>query len=223
MMETRSYEPEWLDLGPTYYTSQEYIDCLEQLDRVGRYLGGDQATWSALRHMQPNSILDVGCGGGQFTHRLAEKFPQAQIVGIDLNPDAIAFAKAQNPLPNLFFENRALNEPDKSYDVVMATLVCHHMNDAELIAFIQNASRVAKKKVILNDLHRHALALGLFNLACPILFNNRVVAHDGPLSIRRAFKYQDWQHYLQSAGLTQYSISWHWAFRWLVEINCERT
>lgn len=231
MMKTRispAAEPEIMDLGPEYYSVAEYEDCLIKLDRIGRWLGGDYATFSILDRLNFSSVLDVGCGGGLFTARLAKRYPQAKFIGIDLNPLAIEFANHQKALsktklPNLSFmcpEQKELNELIK-YDVVLSTLVCHHMLDKELIDFLAKASRIAQKKVILNDLHRHPLAFFLFKMIGPILFKNRLVQHDGPLSVRRGFKNQEWINYLEKAGIhpSCYKIKWKFAFRWLVEIN----
>ncbi len=230
---SRSRDLEIIDKAPPDYSRQEYEDCLIQLDRVGQWLGGDSATFATLKKMQqaPLSLLDVGCGGGFFTTKLALRYPQAKITGIDLNHDAIAFAKnrlARLPQPpqNLNFEtcvNAKLEEPEKSYDVVLTTLVCHHMDDDHLIDFIHRACRIAKKRVIINDLQRHFLAYYLFKGLSPLFFRNRLVQHDGPLSIRRAFAYKELLYYLEKAGLkpSQFCIQWKWAFRWLIEIDCE--
>ena len=123
------------------------------------------------------------------------------------------------------FEIRAqekLTEPNKSFDVVLSTLVCHHMTDENLMDFISKACSIARQKVIINDLHRHPLALYLFKMISPIFFRNRLVQNDGPLSIRRAFTHQELNDYLKEMGLnaSQYEIRWKWAFRWLVEIHC---
>lgn len=231
MWHTRSFEKEILDLGPEHYTPEEYNDCMIKLDRIGRWLGGDAATFSALKKIEPSptSILDVGCGGGLFTIRMAEKYPKAKVVGIDINPQAIDFAKHKlatmdNPPKNVAFEWRQegnLNEPDKSFDVVMSTLVCHHLNDEQLIDFLFKARQVAKQKVIINDLHRHPLALGLFKIVSPLFFQNRLVLADGQLSIRRAFTREEWNHYIKQVSDRpfNYSISWYWAFRWIVELD----
>ena len=37
------------------------------------------------RYGTPNNILDVGCGTGEFTACLAEFYPRAHIVGIELD------------------------------------------------------------------------------------------------------------------------------------------
>jgi 2-polyprenyl-3-methyl-5-hydroxy-6-metoxy-1,4-benzoquinol methylase len=233
--QSRSNELEILDLSPDHYTKEEYADCLLKLDRIGRWLGGDHATFSAIKRMggKPSSILDVGCGGGIFATRLALAYPQAKVMGIDLNPQAIEFAvnrlqAMQTPPKNIAFEIRnspRLQEPEKSYDIVLSTLVCHHMSDAELIDYLINAAHIAKKRVIINDLHRHPLAFYLFKTISPIAFRNRLVQHDGPLSILRAFTYEEWVSYLHKAGIKSqnYQIRWHPMFRWTIEIDCSRS
>lgn len=230
MLSQRSHQPEWMDLGHSYYTSAEYQDCLYQLDRIGRFLGGDQATFKAFKKLSisPQSILDVGCGGGLFTLRLAEQYPEANVVGIDLSKDAICFAKERlnehNPfLPHVQFyvPNTPKLDEKTSFDIVTSTLVCHHLSDEELVAFLQQACRIAKQAIILNDLHRHPLASIGFASIVPFLFRNRMIWHDGLLSIRRAFRRQEWKNLLRAAGIdeTAYTISWHWAFRWIVMID----
>ena len=234
MWNTRSSQSEIIDLGPPHYTEEEYNDCLTKLDRVGRWLGGDQATFAALDFSQtPLSILDVGCGGGSFTIRLAQRYPQAQVMGIDINPLAINYAKRKlssmlHPPRHITFECRPqekLEEAKKSYDIVLSTLVCHHLSDEDLIDFVTRAVKVAKKKVIFNDLHRHPMAYYLFKTIAPIMFKNRLIQHDGPISILRSFTYQDWIYYLEKARIppSSYSIQWRYAFRWLVEINTEES
>ena len=120
MLKSRSYQPEIIDLGPEHYTLEEYHHCLIQLDKVGRWLGGDRATLKALNRLnpKPDSILDVGCGGGHFTARMASQFSKSKVVGIDVNPQAIAFARQHallRPQNNLAFELRKLqfDEPKR--------------------------------------------------------------------------------------------------------------
>jgi 2-polyprenyl-3-methyl-5-hydroxy-6-metoxy-1,4-benzoquinol methylase len=217
----RSHELELIDLGPNHYTEEEYRDCLRQLGRIGRHLGGDKATLSAFTRLKepPWSILDVGCGGGDFAIRLAQTYPHAQVKGIDIDPLAIAYAREQAPLPNLAFEKS--RDMGEEWDVVTATLVCHHLADDELVAFIQQACRAAGRRVILNDLHRHWIATAAFGAVAPLFFRNRLIIHDGFLSVRRAFKRRELEHFVQAAGipLAACRITWHLGFRWIVEID----
>ncbi len=223
-MKERSTKAELMDLGPAYYTLDEYEDCLKQLDRVGRFLGGDKTTMKAFDKLKvrPKSILDVGCGGGSFTARLAQKYPDAKVVGLEISEQAIAFAKRGEQPSNLEFclsDRPEFNYPDNSFDVVTASLVCHHLSDRELVDFLQRANKVARQAVIINDLHRHPIALFGFALLSPLFFYNRLVMQDGLLSIRKGFTRSDWTYLLKEAGISNFSITWHWPFRWIVRIE----
>lgn len=44
----------------------------------------------------PKRILDVGCGTGRTTAQLAEKYPDAQVIGIDLSPVPAIRPKPKN-------------------------------------------------------------------------------------------------------------------------------
>lgn len=215
----RSNKLEILDLGPGHYTQNEYVDCLEKLDQVGKYLGGDKASFKALEKLSFSSILDVGCGGGGFTQKLGRRYPDCRVKGIDISPDAIKYATKVNQLANVSFERCPLEEiPSKSYDIVLTTLVCHHLSDNDLNSFITNCLRVAKKRVIINDLHRHPIAWGSFYLAASLFFRNRLIIHDGCLSVKRAFTKSDWNRYFNQLQI-QGNISWHFPFRWIVNIE----
>lgn len=215
-----------MDQGPGAYTTEEFTHCLHQLQRIGRHLGAEGKTLEAFQHLpsSPATLLDVGCGGGHFTARLAEAFPEARVTGIDFNPAAIAFARQQHAQPNLQFETvtqKVLEVEENSVDVLTATLVCHHMRNPELIDFLQRARKAARQAVILNDLHRHPLALGGFHVAARLLYHNRLVLADGPLSIRKAFRRNDWSYYLHEAGIPedQADIRWCWPFRWRIVLQ----
>lgn len=226
-MPRRIETPELIDLGPSYYTEEEYRDCLFQLGRIGRLLGGNRATFWAFRQLEylPTSILDVGCGGGQLAIQLAKRYPQGTVKAIDLSAQAINFAKQQlakeTNLCSVEFcipPTPHLEEPPKSFDVVTSTLVCHHLSDLQIIDFLKRSMQIAKEAVIINDLHRHPLASCSYLAIAPLLFPNRLIFHDGLLSIKRAFKREDWIHYLQAACIPPqaWSLSWHFPFRWIL-------
>lgn len=231
MRKQRVRKKELIDFGLDAYSKEEYFDCLAKLDRVGRLLGGYRASFKAFDRLDstPSSILDVGCGGGYFAIALAKRYPQAAVVGIDINPLAIEHANKvllsmKYPPKNVSFELRhipQLSEAENSYDVVTSMLVCHHLDDHEIIDFINRAGKVAKKSVIFNDLQRSRLAYNLFKGIAPFLFRNRLVQHDGPLSVARSFIKSDWQRYLTASNIpkTNSKITWHWAFRYCITIS----
>lgn len=212
----RSKQLELLDTGA--FTQEEYEDCLRQLDKVGLWLGGDRATWNALEGLSPQTIVDVGCGGGFFTKKLADRFPQAVVVGLDISEQAINFAKREHKQKNLYFKNMLFQNDHPPVDVVVSTLCCHHMTNEEIVSFLQACYQVAKMKVVINDLHRSHIAALFYRLLAPPLFRNRLITHDGLVSIARSFRKQDWQHLLHLAGIHKGQIEWKFPFRYLVTI-----
>ncbi|SCA64234.1 Uncharacterized protein SCG7086_CW_00020 [Chlamydiales bacterium SCGC AG-110-P3] len=225
----RSNEAELLDLGQDHYTQKEYHRCLQLICRINRVLGGFQGTYRAFKNLKepPRSILEVGCGGGYLCHRLHRRCPEATILGIDICQDAIDHACTHLPVEceeKVSFavqESKSLDYSDNSFEVITTMLVCHHMTDQELILFLQESFRVCSKAVIINDLHRHILAYLSFSLIVPFLFPNRLIWHDGRLSVRRSFRKQDWIRLLKKAGFkeSQYDLKWNWAFRWTLTLK----
>lgn len=226
----KSHKRELLDLGPKNYSLKEYKHCLYQLEKIGLWLGGDSATLKAFSSLKkaPCSILDVGCGLGAFTLRLAQKYPQAKVLGIDLNPDAIGEAlknkrvyekKSGFSLTNLDFQVKKFEELKKnqSFDVVTSTLFCHHLNDKELIGFLKKATDRSESAVIINDLQRSSRAYCLFWLIS-FLFKNRLIRSDGLLSIKRSLIKEEWISRLKRAEINHYSVEKRRGFRFIVKI-----
>ena len=109
----RSLKKERLDLGK--YTKNQYESCLRQLGRIGKYLGGDRATLLAFNEIGKfNSVLDVGCGGGDFSILLGNSYPKTKILGIDIAKEAIDYAKNQKAPDNVSFIHT--KEPSLQYE-----------------------------------------------------------------------------------------------------------
>ena len=87
----------------------------------------------------PSSALDLGTGTGQGAFAIARRFPDAQIVGVDLADAMLAEARRKTPpelAEHVRFENgdaSALPFPDASFD-----LVAH----ANMIPFFDELARV---------------------------------------------------------------------------------
>jgi ubiquinone/menaquinone biosynthesis C-methylase UbiE len=76
-------------------------------------------------------ILDLGCGTGEITRRLAQYFPQAHLVGIDILEGNLAIARRDSTAfgERVRYETGdafALKIPDAHFDLV----VCRHMSQA---------------------------------------------------------------------------------------------
>lgn len=76
-------------------------------------------------------ILDVGCGTGEITRRLAEHYPQATVIGMDILESNLVFARRDSGE----FSNRVSYEQGdafalKNADASLDLLVCRHMSQA---------------------------------------------------------------------------------------------
>lgn len=94
--------------------------------------------WFLSRHRPtPDAhVVDVGCGTGEFTARLADLVPQGQVVGVEPDESMLAVAQARQR-PNLrFVAGRAqelyLAVPPGSADLVVSRAVLHWVPLSEL-------------------------------------------------------------------------------------------
>ena len=68
-------------------------------------------------------VLDVGAGTGEFSARIAEAYPDAQVTGVELLPASVEFARRKHAAlaPRVRFETGDafhLAHPDDTYDLV---------------------------------------------------------------------------------------------------------
>ena len=93
-----------------------------------------------VQRYRATSVLDVGCGTGEFTRRVAEVFPQARVVGVDLIEEHLALARRHDNPRITYQQADAFELPFEtgSFDLV----VCRHMLQA-----IPHAERVLAEMV----------------------------------------------------------------------------
>ncbi len=86
-------------------------------------------------------VLDIGCGAGLLSHRLAEK--GHEVVGIDLSIGSLEVAQKQNTgAAFLVGDASQIPFPDHSFDVVCAMDLLEHVTNPQQV--IKEASRVLK-------------------------------------------------------------------------------
>lgn len=83
-------------------------------------------------------ILDAGCGTGEVSSRLAELFPGAQVLGVDILDHHLALARERYArlAPRLAFEHQSVFElaaPDGSYDLTVCRHVLHSIPQADRV------------------------------------------------------------------------------------------
>jgi ubiquinone/menaquinone biosynthesis C-methylase UbiE len=82
---------------------------------------------------EAHAILDIGCGTGQLLRRLALRFPEADLTGIDPSPEMISAACAALPegVPVTFVKGYAERLPfeDDAFEAATTTMSFHHWAD----------------------------------------------------------------------------------------------
>ncbi|UOP12467.1 trans-aconitate 2-methyltransferase [Pseudomonas palleroniana] len=75
---------------------------------------------AAILNTQVRNAVDLGCGPGNSTEVLAERFPQARITGMDNSDDMLVDARQR--LPALNFERADIGDwkPAQTFDVILA-------------------------------------------------------------------------------------------------------
>lgn len=86
-----------------------------------------------IADINPNRILDIGCGPGNSTDRLAKQFPNADILGVDFSEDMLK--KAQTTYPELRFEQSFipddLDKLDGEFDLIFSNACIHWIPNHE--------------------------------------------------------------------------------------------
>jgi SAM-dependent methyltransferase len=221
----RSYELEHIDKGD--YTPEEYEGGLAELRLVNRILGDASALRRTLLKeieragLQSFSILDVGAGSGELL-RVAAGWArrggrEARLVGLELNArSAQAIIEESRAFPSIrSVRGDALRLPfdDGRFDYVISSLFTHHLTDEGVIRALRELSRVARRRILIIDLHRHPLAYFLYTTVGRLLLHNRLVREDGALSILRSFRPAELRRLALMAGLRNIKVERRFPFR----------
>jgi len=82
-----------------------------------------------LVHVKPNlKVIDLGCGTGELTRRLADMLPESDVLGIDSSAEMLAKTEAQ-ARPGLTFKQQDLQELDGQWDLVFSNAVIQWVPD----------------------------------------------------------------------------------------------
>jgi len=102
------------------------------------------ATINLIEVTQPDSILDLGCGTGTLLQSLGNKFPQAQLTGLDFSPEMLQIAREKHPdTVNLVLGSADyLPFADHSFALIISTSALHYFPHP--LETIQEARRVLK-------------------------------------------------------------------------------
>jgi trans-aconitate methyltransferase len=89
-------------------------------------------------------ILDLGCGDGKITTRLAELVPSGSVIGIDSSESMITTAEKDHKAENLVFMQEDINDMryENEFHVIFSNATLHWVKDHNKL--MENVSRALK-------------------------------------------------------------------------------
>lgn len=133
---------------------EEFTGKYEKEGRIGSFLVdsfyASVAALLAPRLGGASTLLEVGCGAGYSTERLAPLVPDGcEFLACDVGPSLVSAAKIRNPDVSVSRQSvYSLALPDKSVDVVVMLEVMEHLDDpARALAELD---RVTRRHVIVS-------------------------------------------------------------------------
>jgi len=130
------------DAGANRFVAALGFRALTPVYDAAMRLMGSEDRWRAafVRQIAPGAgerLLDMGCGTGSLTIRLAEAAPDAHVVGLDPDPATLGRARAKAQVAGialLFIEGFADRPPKHealapgSFDKIATSLMFHHLS-----------------------------------------------------------------------------------------------
>lgn len=222
---SRSQELEHIDTGN--YTPEEYEQCISELQLVNRWMGDAHALkQTLLKDVEQNrlkefSVLDVGAGSGELLRVCATWATSTgrgfKGVGLELNErSAQAISEESIDFPEInSVRGDALRLPfaANEFDYVMCSLFTHHFVDEQVVRILREMSRVARRRIFVIDLHRDPVPYFFYTTLGKLVLKNRLLRHDGALSILRSFKADELVRLGQAAGLSDLLVEHHFPAR----------
>jgi len=220
MERRRSNMPELMDDPSVQYGELELA--LEELGVINRWLGGHRTTRLGVDRLTRDlpaaealTVLDLGAGGADLCAVLRPLDRRFDVTGLDINPNMREFAQRHRHTSGAVTASaHALPYSDRSFDIVHASLFLHHCTDDEAKGVLEQAVRIARVGVVVNELQRHRFARFAIALLTALLARSPIVRHDAPLSVQRGFTRRELAAIVPRAWISRTSLSWHWAFRW---------
>ena len=129
---------------------------LRDLARINRFTGGAGLSVRAVRDLLPNggTVVDVGTGGVDIPVRLLadarRRNVPLEVTATDSRQEVLDAAQVVRPslatiagLHLTLADGRRLTYPDDAFDVAHASMVVHHLDETDAVAFIAELGRVA--------------------------------------------------------------------------------
>ena len=198
-------------------TPSEVEASLGDLRRINRWFGGVATTEEMVGRVAREtkqsslSLLEVAGGSGYVPETARQRLEQR---GVHLQVTVLDRVLSHLRNDHSAVAGDALNLPfrDASFDLLSCNLFAHHLSPQELVQFIDEALRVCRMAVLINDLVRHPLHMSLVYAGMP-LYRSRLTRHDAPASVRQAYTPEEMKTLLARSKAARVEIHRHYLFR----------
>jgi ubiquinone/menaquinone biosynthesis C-methylase UbiE len=195
----------------------EVAASLRDISRINRWFGGVSTTRKLIERVASAtgnrnfSVLEVAAGFGDVSKMAGRQLAHK---GIRLDVTDLDRVRTHLLCGNRAVVADALALPfrDCSFDLVSCSLFAHHLEPTELARFAQEALRVSRCAVLINDLVRHPLHLALVYAGFAMM-RSYVSRVDGLASVRRAYIPDEMRQMLSASADAKIEISRHYLFR----------
>ncbi len=140
------------DTHRSYIPAAGYDWLLPLYDPLKRWLIGEGLTRALVADVSigpDQRVLDIGCGTGTLTILAQQLYPQAEVVGLDPDPKALAIAKQKSAKAGIAvqFDRGFADElpyPPASFDRVLSSFMFHHLTRDETLGTLRAVGRVLR-------------------------------------------------------------------------------
>jgi len=178
---------------------------------ANRWLGG----WAAVRfglarllsaadRGREFTLLDVGAGAADIPRHAVRWAARRDIVlravALDRIPAAARVAR-ENGIPVVVASAAALPVGERGVDIVVISQLAHHFEGKAVARLFAACGALARRGVVVGELHRSALARAGFRVAGGALGLDRRTVADGVTSLRRGYTPAELRDLCRRAGV----------------------
>jgi ubiquinone/menaquinone biosynthesis C-methylase UbiE len=183
---------------------------LRDLRRINRFLGGHGIYRRLLRRLGDiRSVVDVGAG----TADLVSSVPgPVTRVALDFKIDHLLYMRDRRA-HRVVGDASRLPFRTSSVDAVTSAHFFHHFSEQENIAILNEALRVARRGVAVNDTRRHYVPLAVVKLLSVLRLVGRITRFDAPASVLRGYTHSEVATLVAQIDATAKRVPLLWPFR----------